>query len=367
MSESLVLQGTLEVLPDLLKTVMANQGIVSLKVQRDSIESTFYFENGKLISASTNDPDFHLQEILFVKGEIDFESYIKIQEILRKKKSLVVALQESGALSPDDFLHAMELQIQEILNFACRWVSGSYTVTFLEKLPENLIPLRINTERIILNSVRQIQRFSSVKKGIGSFQKSFIKAPEQDSKIFKIELKDEENYILNLFEERRTISEILNLSYLSNFETLKIIWGLYILHLIKEEAEEDEKQKITERDKEIIMAGMVESYNNAFSTIYKGIYQIAGEEADEIMENVISRLNPAYKRVISGNILSSEGRFDYDMLIQFIYKEKISDSFQFLQDFLNEILYSWILQVRLKFGNKLENLMEEAIAEIREA
>ncbi len=367
MSEVLTLQGTIEVLPELLRTVMANQGVVSLKLQRDSIESIFYFEDGKIISAITNDPDFHLPEILFTKGEIDYEAYVKIQEILRKKKSLVVALQESGALSPDDFLHAMELQIQEILNFACRWVSGIYTVSFLEKLPENLIPLRINTERIILNAIRQIQRFSSIKKGIGSFQKSFIKVPEQDTRIYKIEFKDEENYILSFFEERKTISEVLNLSYLSNFETLKIILGLYVLHLIKEEAEAGEKKKIDERDKEIVMAGMVESYNNAFSTIYKGVYQLVGEEAEEIMEKVMSKLSPDYKRVISGNILGSDGRFDYDMLTQFIYKEKIIDSLQFLQDFLNEVLYSWILQVRLKFGNKLENLLEEAISEVRES
>lgn len=366
MSETLTLQGRIEILPELIRTVLSNQGIVSLKLQRDSVDCTFYFENRKIVSAITNDADFHLPEILFTKGEIDYESYVKVQELLRKKKSLVIALQESGALSPDDFIHAMELQVQEILNFVCRWVSGNYILSFLEKLPEDLIPIRMNTERLILNAIRQIQRFSSVKKGIGSFQKSFVKSPEQDARIYKIELKDEENYIMSFFEDRKNISEILNLSYLSNFETLKIIWGLFVLQLITQEEEEGEEKKIDEREKEIILSAMVESYNNAFSTIYNGIYQIDGEEADEILNEIILKLNPEFKKVLSGNILSSSGRLDYDMLMQYIYREKIKDNMQFLQDLLNEILYSWILKIRLKYGNKLESVLEEAISEIRE-
>lgn len=365
MSEALILQGKIEILPELIRTVLSNQGIVSLKLQRDSIECSFYFENGKIVSAITNDPDFHLPEILFTKGEIDYEAYVKVQELLRKRKSLVSALQESGSLSPDDFIHAMELQAQEILNFVCRWVSGNYTISFLEKLPEDLIPIRMNTERLILNAIRQIQRFSSVKNGIGSFQKYFIKSPEQDARIYKIELKDEENYIMNFFEERKNIAEILNLSYLSNFETLKIIWGLFVLQLIKEE--EGEWKKTDEREKEIILAAMVESYNNAFSTIYNGIYQLYGEEADEMLNEVILKLTPEYKKILSGNILSNSGRLDYDMLLQYVYREKIKDNMQFLQDLLNEILYSWILKIRLKYGNKLESILEEAISEIREA
>lgn len=364
MSEILTLQGKIEILPELIRTVLSNQGIVSLKLLRDNIECTFYFENGRIVSAITNDPDFHLPEILFIKGEIDYEAYVKVQELLRKRKSLVTALQESGSLSPDDFIHAMELQVQEILNFVCRWVSGNYILSFLEKLPENLIPIRMNTERLILNAIRQIQRFSSVKNGIGSFQKYFIKSPEQDARIYKVELKDEENYIMNFFEERKNIAEILNLSYLSNFETLKIIWGLFVLQLIKEE---EEGQKTDEREKEIVLAAMVESYNNAFSTIYNGIYQIDGEEADEMLNEVILKLTPEYKKVLSGNILSNSGRLDYDMLLQYIYREKIKDNMQFLQDLLNEMLYSWILKIRLKYGSKLESVLEEAISEIREA
>ncbi|MEJ5166639.1 MAG: DUF4388 domain-containing protein [Thermoanaerobaculia bacterium] len=365
MSETLTLQGNIDNLPELLRTVMSNQGIVSLRLKRDALESTFYFEDGKIVSAITNDPDFHLPEILFTKGEIDYETYVKIQEYLRKKMNLVSALQESGALSPDDFLRAMEMQVQEILNFTLRWISGTYTVSFLEKLPENLLPLRTNTERLILNAIRQIQRFSSVKKGIGSFQKYFIKTPEQDARLYKIELKDEENYILGLFEERKSISEVLNLSYLSNFETLKIIWGLFVLNFIKEELEED-RSKTEEREKEYLKMAMLESYNNAFSTIYKELYQLEGEDAELLLNEAMAKLSPEYKKIISGNILSLDGRFDYDMITQYLYKEKIQDHLQFLQDFLNEVLYSWILLIRLKYGNKLEDVLEKAISEIRE-
>ncbi len=365
MSEALSLQGKLEVLPELLRTIIVNQGLASLTIQRDDTESIFYFENGKIISAATNDSDFFLPEILFVKGEIDFESYLKIQELLRKRKSLVEALQESGALSPDDFIRVMEIQIQEILNLVCRWTSGNYILTFLEKFPEDLIPLRVNTERIILNAVRQIQRFSSVKKGLGSFHRPFLKVPELDSKIYKMELKDEENYILSFFEERKTITEALNLSYLSNFETLKIIWGLYVLHLIREETEE-KREKIDERNRELIISGMVESYNNAYSTIYNGIYQIIGDEAEEILSEVFSKLSPEYKKAISGNLFGPYGRLDYDALMDYVYREKIKDQMQFLQDFLNEVLYAWVLHVRLKFGNKVENVLEKAISEVRE-
>src|SRR6059058_6532103 len=77
MTDDLSIQGTLAetTVPDLFRSLLRSSetGIVSL----DAIGRTdaIYFNEGKIISASSSDPDMGLGEILLRSGEIDLQQY----------------------------------------------------------------------------------------------------------------------------------------------------------------------------------------------------------------------------------------------------------------------------------------------------
>ena len=364
MAESLTLQGKLEVYPELLKTMLANQGVASLRVEHDGAEARVWFENGRIVCAESTDPDLALPDVLLSKGELSLESYYAVQEQLRNKRSPMEALTESDLLSPGELLHAFELQVQVILNLASRWTGGHYTMVLEDTLPPGASSLRLNTERLVLNTIRQVTRFSLVKKGLGSFHRMLGQAPGQDSRIYHIELSEEETTIYNLFETRRTVQEACGLSYLPNFETLRTVWALIVIRVI-EEAKADLKADKAE-EMEFRLGAMVESYNNAFASIYAAVFEEIGEAIEDFFPEVVARVQPESRRLLEAGTMGEEGRLDFDILNHTINRLKVPDRPQALLDLMNEMLYAWVLQVRLRFGVKLQAVVDKAINDIRE-
>lgn len=364
MAESLTLQGKLEVYPELLKTMLANQGVASLRVEHDGVEARVWFENGRIIYAEATDPDLALPDVLLSKGELSLESYYAIQDQLRRKRSPMEVLAESDILSPDELLRAFEMQVQEIVNLAGRWTSGHYTMVLEDAIPPGAITLRLNTERLVLNAVRQVGRFSLVRKGLGSFHRMLGQASGQATRLYHIELTEEETTVYNLFETRRTVQEVCGLSYLPNFETLRTVWALLVIRVL-EEARTDLKADKTE-EVEFRLGAMVESYNNAFASIYTAVYQEIGEEIEDFLPEVVARVQPESRRFLESNAMGEEGRLDYDILNHTLNRMKVPDRPQALLDLMNELLYAWVLQVRLRFGVKLQAVVDKAINDIRE-
>jgi hypothetical protein len=364
MAEALTLQGKLEVVPELLRTMLSNQGTASLTLRRDAAEIQFYFENGHIVYAGSNDPDLGLADVLLSRGELSLDQYFAILEQLRHRKSPVEAMTESGTLSPDELLHAFEAQAHEILNEAFRWTSGAYTMVLDARIPSEVTGLNLNTERLVLQAMRRIPRFTVLKRGLGSFHRTLVQSPGQDSRLYKIDLADEENHIYSLFDAPRSIQEVCAMSYLPNIETLKIVWGLWVLRLLQEGKGEGGKEKAQEE--EYALGAMVESYNNAFARIYDLVYQELGDEVEEFVTKIFARLSPDTRKFLEGSFLSDEGRLDYDTIMHTINKMNVPSRPQALMDLMNEILYAWVLEVRVKFGDRLLAEVDKAINEIRE-
>jgi hypothetical protein len=186
----------------------------------------------------------------------------------------------------------------------------------------------------------------------------------QDSRLYTIELTDEENHIYSLLETPHSIHEVCSMSYLPNIETLRVLWALWVVRLLEEGKVQTQKDQAQEE--EYALGALVESYNNAFARIYELVYQELGEEADEFTAGVFSRLSDETRQFLEASALSEEGRLDYDTIIHTINRRHVTNRPQVLMDLMNEILYAWVLQVRLRFGEKLQSEVDKAINEIRE-
>lgn len=364
MAEALTLQGKLEAVPELLRTMLGNQGIASLTLKRDGTEIVLYFENGRILHATTTDPDLGLADVLLSHGDLSLDQYLSIQEQLRKRASAVEALTCAGTLSPDELLHAFDLQAQEILQEAFRWTSGTYTMVLEDHLPPNIIPLKLHTERLVIQAVRNISRYSVIRRGLGPLHRMFMHRAGQDSRLYQIELTDEENHIFSLLETPRSIHEVCGMSYLPNIETLRVLWALWVVRLLEEGKVQTQKDQAQEE--EFTLGALVESYNNAFARIYELVYQELGEETMGFTAEVYSRLSGDARQYLEASALSEEGRLDYDTLMHTLSRRHVANRSQVLMDLMNEILYAWVLQVRLRFGEKLQAEVDKTINEIRE-
>src|ERR1041385_6126750 len=155
-SDDLSIQGTLAetTVPDLFRSLVRSSetGVVSL----DAIGRTdaVYFKDGKIVFASSSDPDMGLGEILLRGGELDLQQYNHAMERLVVSRRMGALLVELGYLQPDELMRAAERQASAIVLNAMSYRTGSYTIEFTSDFPDELMrAAERQASAIVLNAM----------------------------------------------------------------------------------------------------------------------------------------------------------------------------------------------------------------------
>ena len=357
MSEGLSIQGTLAetTVPDLFRSLLRSSetGVVSL----DAIGRTdaIYFNEGKIIFASSSDPDMGLGEILLRNGEVNLQQYDQAMERLVVSRRIGALLIELGYLQPDELIRSVERQTSAIVLNAMSYRTGSYTIEFTSEFPDEIIALPLMTERLILDGVHHIEYWSLITRGLGRLTRLLEQVPGADTRSYSLELNDEESHVLSLLTQPGTIEEVCAHSYLSNFATCRTLWGLLSVNLIQdaESAAVDERRAADETEYEL--AGLVERYNEAFQKIFSLVFQKIGDHIYDFMDRVLLHVSPETLPYLSGMNMVNEARVDFDQLLTNLVSSGSADHATVVHNVLDELLTGWLYEVKSEFGVDVEN------------
>src|ERR1044071_1730790 len=116
MSDDLSIHGSLSetTVPDLIRSIVRSgeTAVLSLDAGRND---TIYFHEGKIVSASSTDPDIALAETLLRMGDLNIHQYIHAMERLVVACRMGGLLVELGYLKPEQFPRAAEWQASAIV------------------------------------------------------------------------------------------------------------------------------------------------------------------------------------------------------------------------------------------------------------
>jgi hypothetical protein len=162
MSDELSIQGTLAetTVPDLFRSIVRSSETAVLSLDAIGRHDVIYFNEGRIIFASSTDPDVGLAETLLRGGELNLQQYNQAMDRVVVSRRIGSLLIEMGYLKPDELSRAVERQASAIVLNAMAYRSGSYTIEFTANFPDEIIALPINTERLILDGVRRIEYWS---------------------------------------------------------------------------------------------------------------------------------------------------------------------------------------------------------------
>jgi len=367
MQEGLTIQGDLRDLsiPEILRNLIRNEGVSSVRLTKEEHTCTLYVKNGDIVFADSDDPDRMLGTILFVRGEIGLDDFMKIRDGRESGKSDLGMLVELDILAPDDMLHAVDLLVKQMVMGTISWTTGSYVMVFDDSLPEGAIPARIHTDEVLLNAVRSIDRWSLVYRGLGGQRKTYRRTPNMDSRFYELDLSEDESHLYSLLDSPRTTQEILRMSYLKPFVSMRSLWALKCVNLIDEIMVPEPDGQTSEAD-EFIWSSMVESYNNAFAALFHALQKDIGDEVFDFIRGLEEELDPSIKGRLEGMDFHNEGRIDYDLLYNSLVASGVNSIPQALQDILNEILYGWVFRIRKVYGDQYNPILDSVINSIRE-
>jgi hypothetical protein len=356
MDDDLSIQGTLAetTVPDLFRSlVMSGEtGIVSLEMIGRN--DTVYFNEGRIVFASSSDPDMGLAEVLLRGGELNLQQYNLAMEKLVVSRRIGALLCEMGYLQPDQLLRAVEQQASAIVLNAMAYRTGSYKVEFTSEFPPEIITLQLASERLMLDGVRRIDYWSLITRGLGRMNRLLQQVPGADTRSYTLELTDEESHVLNLLDEPTSVETLCSRSYLSNFVSCRTVWGLLSVNLVRDAQSEEVDERRAAIESEYELEAAVERYNGAFEQIFALVFQKIGDHTYDFMDRVLLHLSPETLPYLSGMNLVNEARIDVDQLLNNVTASGSQDRGPLVHNVLNELLYGWIIEVKREFGEEME-------------
>jgi hypothetical protein len=357
MSEELSIQGTLAetTVPELFRSLIRSSETAIVSLEGLGRTDVIYVNEGKVIFASSTDPDMGLGEILLRQGDLNLQQYNQAMERLVTPRRFGALLCELGFLKTDDLSRAIERQASAIVLNAMRYRTGSYTIEFTANFPDEIITLNLTTERLILDGVQRIDFWSLITRGLGRLERPLVQSPGSDARSYTLELNEEETHIFSLFSEPATIQDVVTRSYLSDFVSAKTIWGLMTVNLIQDAEGAAVVETRAAEESEYELAAMVERYNTAFQGIFALVFQKIGDHIYDFVDRVVLHLSPEMLPYLSGMNMVNEGRIDFDQLLINIISSGSENQGLVVHSVLHELLYGWILEVKSEFnGTSLE-------------
>jgi hypothetical protein len=356
MSDSLSIHGDLSetTVPDLFRSIVRSGETAIASFDTGGRNDTIYFHDGRIVFASSTDPDMGLAETLLHMGELTIQQYHHAMERLVVARRVGGLLVELGYLKPDELTRAAERQASAIVLDAMSYRDGTYTIDFTTEFPDNIITLPLSTERLMLDGVRHIEHWSLITRGVGRLDRVLEQVPGADTRTFQLELNDDENHVLSLLSDPQTIEELLSRSYLPHFQTCRTIWGLLAVNLVQdtELATVDEKRATVESEYEL--EAVVERYNHVYQDIFGVVFQKIGDHVYDFMDRVVLHLSPEMTPYLSGMSFVNEGRLDFDQLLNNLYASGSRDHGAVVLNLLSELLTGWLYEIKTEFGSALE-------------
>jgi hypothetical protein len=262
----MALEGTLRdfSLADIFQLIglQRKTGVLTLRGKDDTVTVTFL--DGKVVGADSLNRrlENRLGTVLMKTGLLSQDQLNRALDIQKETlQRLGFILTHYGIISQESLRDAIQLQMMQIVYRLFRWKDGDYHFsqeTTIEYDRDNVVP--ITAESILMEGARMIDEWPIIEKRVRSYDMVFRKkltdqeivvvgAGEADEIDFdgdstrarrrgsisdKIRISQEEKSIYDLVDGTMTVSDIVEVSRLSEFDTNKALYELLTRDLIEE-------------------------------------------------------------------------------------------------------------------------------------
>ena len=361
--DDLTIRGSVEntSVPELLRSLLVSRETGVLTFRNTVATKSIYVKDGRVVYAASTDVNERLGEVLLVEGKISVRQYLEASRMIRPGKRLGALLVEMEALQPEELIPAVEHQVKEVIMDLFSWSVGDYEMVIKENDPDNLITLNISTENLILEGIRRGRAWSQVLHGVGDLDAVYAPTGNTDI-LYKLELSGEEQEVLAHVNGRSTVEQICEVSYLTNFETYRILWALAVLRVIRRLGQgEDEAGDLRERERELDLEEIVEKFNQMFSRVYGFLRGRLSEGADDFMENALEEVSRQYGALFDGVDLRHYGRADFEQMLANVADQPAEQRKSLMVAALNELTFVIQLAVRTRLGRQEEAVVSGII------
>ena len=316
-SEDLTIRGSLSEssLPELLASISRSKETGILNFHDAGRWKAIYFKEGRLIYAMSNAQDDRLGEFLLKTAKITVRQFLEASKMIQPDKKLGAVLVEQGIITPDDLFVAIHRHAEAIVYSLFDWTRGEYEFVIKDLTAEGPMVLDLDSENVILEGIRRLMDFTRIYAGVGPLETVLRPSAIADSLTHKLNLDEDESQVLSLVNGRLNVEQILAMSYLPNFETLRILFGLLSGGVLERGGSEEAEKRGIELEYEL--QEVVEHYNGNFERVCGFLREkLDDDEAIQFTDRVMGEVAKQFPLLFESVELGSAGRVDFDQLLQ---------------------------------------------------
>jgi hypothetical protein len=361
-SEELSIRGSLSEssLPELLASISRSKETGILNFHDAGRWKAIYFKEGRIIYAMSNAQDDRLGEFLIKTGKVTVRQFLEASKLIQPDKKLGAVLVEQGIISPDDLFVAIHRHAEAVVYSLFDWIRGEYEFVIKDLSAEGPMVLDLDSCNVVVEGIRRLKDYTRIFAGVGPLETVLRPSAEGEGLIHKLNLDEDESQVLSLVNGRLNVEQILAMSYLPNFETLRILFALVSAGVLDRGGPVESERRGIELEYEL--QEVVEHYNRNFEAVCASLRsKVDDEDALAFTDQVLSEVSKQFPLLFEDVELGTAGRVDFDQLLQNLGDKPHEAKKAILVDGLNELTYALLLEVGRRFGKGEQEAVATAI------
>jgi len=151
----------------------------------------------------------------------------------KQKKRLGTVLVEMALIKPEDLVEGVLDQVRRIILSMFQWTQGRYKYTPGPLPTEEVITLKLNADRTLLDGVRGIERWERVWEAVGPLDARYEMTKGSEERVKALGLPPQDAAALSLLDRAKPLQDLCGSGKLSDFDLCRLLWALKTLGLVK--------------------------------------------------------------------------------------------------------------------------------------
>lgn len=321
---SFAVSGSLEdeSFPAVLRPLVRAKRTGPLRVTRGKLLKTVYLSQGRLIFATSTDPEDRLGEMLLRKGLITYRALEESVRAIRAGKRQGTLLVENGAIRSKDLIEGVMEQVQEIIYSLFTWEEGTYEFVEGDLPSREVIVLRMSTADLVMEGIRRVGRWGRIRAGVGPLEQHYALATEAETLMGSMALRADEVNLVALLDGAMTVEEICAAAREPDFQVCRMVWGLWACGLLDRvpqdrpaaEGEGEPAAAGTEPHAERMRGGTVSREIERFNELHRFVFELVSyelrERAPDFFERAFVRVSTENPDLFEGVAVDAAGELD---------------------------------------------------------
>jgi hypothetical protein len=227
-------------LADMFRLLASGSKTGTLHVEGTSGEGVVCFRDGQVLFASSGDASEAAGKRLVKSGIISekqlrqAKGLMKIQRKDKAPRKLGQILVDEGYVESGVLEGFMLEEIAEAVFDLTRWEDGNLRFESEEVLAEVDLGLTVGIEAVLADTSRRLETWNKIKGKIPSMETRFAMSANPGRRPADIHLKPREWMLLCYLHGSRSVRELVELTGYNDYETAKVLYGMYAGGLIEE-------------------------------------------------------------------------------------------------------------------------------------